>query len=450
MSSDITLRAENLSKAYHIWRKPEDRLKQMLMPWRRYYSEYWALRDLNIEIARGEAVGIVGRNGAGKSTFLQLACGTLEPTAGSVQLSGRVAALLELGAGFNPEFTGRENVGLAASILGLSQDQIDERFESIAAFAAIGDFIELPVKLYSSGMYARLAFAVAAHVDAEILIVDEILSVGDIAFGQKCMKYIAKFRERGSLLFVSHSTESVLALCDRAIWLDGGEVREIGPAKDVCRAYLRSLEKEKDDGGAFRSGGKRWTESADIQTKDHRAEKLEENFRNEVSVFSFNPDSEWFGHRGATITGTRILDREGRRHDLPLGGEEIILRIECEAHQQILNPIVGFYVKNRLGQTLFGDNTYITFQDQPFLVKANDKFAAEFRFILPYLPPGDYIITSAIAEGLQNNHIQHHWIEDAVVLSATGGHVQHGLVGIPMLNIHFDHVAVPAEQSKAT
>ena len=440
MSSDLTLRAEHLSKAYHIWRKPEDRLKQMLFPWRRYYSEYWALRDLSVAIARGEAVGIVGRNGAGKSTFLQLACGTLEPSSGTVQLSGRVAALLELGAGFNPEFTGRENVILAATILGLAQDQIQERFESIAAFAAIGDFIDLPVKLYSSGMYARLAFAVAAHVDADVLVIDEILAVGDVAFAQKCMRFIHEFRERGSLLFVSHSVDSVMTLCDRAIWLDRGEVREIGTAKDICRGYLRTLDSEKDDGVGFRTGGKRWTEG-EVASKvaDHRVEKLAaEGIKNEISVFAFNPDSEWFGRRGASIIGTHFLDASGKALAIPVGGDEIILRIDCEAHQLISQPIIGFYLKNRLGQALFGDNTYLTFKDEITVIEPGEKFSAEFHFNLPYLPPGEYVVNSAIAEGSQDNHVQHHWIEDAVVLSASGGHVRHGLIGIPMLDIRLD------------
>jgi lipopolysaccharide transport system ATP-binding protein len=439
MSSDLTLSAQNLSKAYHIWKTPQDRLKQILMPWKKYYSEYWALRDLSIEIARGEAVGIIGRNGAGKSTFLQLACGTLEPTSGSVSLTGRVAALLELGAGFNPEFTGRENVMLSASILGLSQQEIKDRFESIADFAAIGDFIDLPVKLYSSGMYARLAFAVAAHVDADVLVIDEILSVGDVAFGQKCTTFIKKFRERGSLLFVSHNPESVLTLCDRAIWLDGGETREIGPAKDVCRAYLRSLESEKDDSARFQTGGKRWVENKSHSVHDHRAEKLiAEGIKNKISVFAFNPEGEWFGRRGGSILNTRILDVAGEPISFPVGGQEVVLRIECEAHQPIVRPIVGFYVKNRLGLALFGDNTYYSLKDEAISVEANQKFAAEFRFRLPYLPAGDYVINTALAEGTQDDHVQHHWIEEAVILTASGGHVQHGLMGIPMLDISLD------------
>ena len=171
---------------------------------------------------------MIGRNGSGKSTFLQLVCGTLTPTVGSVQVKGRIAALLELGAGFNPEFTGRDNVFLSASILGLSQEQITERYDRIEEFAGIGDFIDQPVKVYSSGMYARLAFAVAAHVDADILIIDEILAVGDAAFTQKCMRFIRQFKEHGTILFVSHDASSIVNLCDRCLWLENGSVRQIG------------------------------------------------------------------------------------------------------------------------------------------------------------------------------------------------------------------------------
>ena len=246
MSSEITIACQGVGKAYAIYKKPEDRLKQMIWSLiskgkKQYYDIYWALKDVNLEVRRGESIGIIGRNGSGKSTFLQTVCGTLTPTTGSVQIHGRIAALLELGAGFNPEFTGRENVFLAAAILGLTDDQTRERYDAIAQFAGIGDFIDQPVKLYSSGMYARLAFAVAAHVDADILIIDEILSVGDASFTQKCMRFIRQFKEQGTLLFVSHDASSVINLCDRALWLDKGEVRELGPAKNVSHNYLASI-----------------------------------------------------------------------------------------------------------------------------------------------------------------------------------------------------------------
>jgi lipopolysaccharide transport system ATP-binding protein len=234
MSSDgNVIRVDRLSKCYQIYDRPHDRLKQFVAPRLRsmlgrppvnYFREFWALRDVSFNVGRGETVGIIGRNGSGKSTQLQMICGTLMPTSGTVETQGRVAALLELGAGFNPEFTGRENVFLNAMVLGLSQPEIEARFDEIAAFADIGQFIEQPVKHYSSGMYARLAFAVAINVDPDILVVDEALAVGDEPFQRKCFARIDAIKNRGAtILFVSHSGAAIINLCDRAVLLNAGE-----------------------------------------------------------------------------------------------------------------------------------------------------------------------------------------------------------------------------------
>lgn len=244
MSSDVVISARGLSKAYAIYDKPQDRLKQMI--WRnrrRFYREFWALKDVDLEVHRGETMGVIGRNGSGKSTLLQLICGTLTPSCGTVAVAGRVAALLELGAGFNPEFTGRENVFVNGAILGLSDEQIRDRFEQIEAFADIGPFIDQPVKQYSNGMYARLAFAVAIHMDPDILIVDEILAVGDAAFQRKCMERFYQIRDRGcSILFVSHEAYQVKTLCQRAIYLKDGHSVAYGPADEVVDQYTADLE----------------------------------------------------------------------------------------------------------------------------------------------------------------------------------------------------------------
>ena len=234
MSSEKNIiRVDGLGKCYEIYNRPQDRLKQSIMPRIRalagrppkyYYREFWALRNVSFEVGRGETVGIIGRNGSGKSTLLQIICGTLTPSTGLVETQGRVAALLELGAGFNPEFTGRENVYMNAAVLGLTKEEIDARFDDISAFADIGDFIEQPVKHYSSGMYARLAFAVAINVDPDILVVDEALAVGDEPFQRKCFARINKIKNDGAtILFVSHSGGTIINLCDRAILLNRGE-----------------------------------------------------------------------------------------------------------------------------------------------------------------------------------------------------------------------------------
>ena len=251
MSSEIVVRVTNLSKCYHIYDRPPDRLKQSTLPKlqrlirrpaRQYYREFWALKDVSFEIKKGETVGIIGRNGSGKSTLLQIICGTLAPTSGTVETYGRVAALLELGSGFNPEFTGRENVFMNGAILGLSETEIEARFDDIAAFADIGDFIEQPVKTYSSGMAIRVAFAVAINVDPQILVVDEALSVGDERFQRKCFSRIEAMKNKGAtILFVSHSGGVVVELCDRAVLLDSGEELAIGMPKTIVGDYQKLL-----------------------------------------------------------------------------------------------------------------------------------------------------------------------------------------------------------------
>lgn len=244
MSCEVAISASNLGKAYRFYKRPFDRLKQMAWRGNRvYYEEFWALRGVNLEIYRGETVGLIGRNGAGKSTLLQMLCGTVLPTEGGLSVRGRVAALLGLGAGFNPEFTGRDNVFVNAAVLGLTEEQIRDRFDDIAGFADIGDFIDHPVKTYSSGMFARLAFAVVIHVDPEILIVDEILAVGDAAFQRKCLDRFYQIRDSGcTILFVSHDPYQVKTLCQRALYLSHGEPVAYGPAEEVIDRYTYDME----------------------------------------------------------------------------------------------------------------------------------------------------------------------------------------------------------------
>lgn len=252
MSSEIAIKVENLSKCYQIYEQPRDRLKQFVlprmqrlvgMPPNQYYREFWAVKDVSFDVKKGETVGIIGRNGCGKSTLLQIITGTLAPTSGSVSTQGRIAALLELGSGFNPDFTGRENVYLNASILGMTNEEVDDCFDQIAAFADIGKFIDSPVKHYSTGMFARLAFSVAIHVNPEILIVDEILAVGDAAFQRRCLAKFYDIRERGcTVLFVSHDQYQVKSVCQRALYLEGGCQKMFGPAGRVIDAYTIDME----------------------------------------------------------------------------------------------------------------------------------------------------------------------------------------------------------------
>jgi len=243
-SKQFAIEIDNVSKCFFVYKKPIDRLKQFIFPKvglknKKYYDEFWAVNKVSLKIKPGETVAIVGRNGSGKSTLLQMICGTLQPTSGKIKVQGKIAALLELGSGFNPEFTGRENIYLNASVYGLTRDEIDKKFNSIVRFADIGDFIEQPVKTYSSGMYVRLAFAVIAHVDADILVIDEALAVGDAVFTQKCMRFIRDFQKNGTLLFVSHDMYSVQNLCEKALWLNKGNTLNYGLSKDIAEEYLK-------------------------------------------------------------------------------------------------------------------------------------------------------------------------------------------------------------------
>jgi lipopolysaccharide transport system ATP-binding protein len=242
-AADFAIEARQLGKCYSLYQRPADRLKQLLWGrWRRYYREFWALQGIDLAIRPGEVVGVVGRNGAGKSTLLQMVCGTLPPTSGELHVRGRVAALLELGAGFSPDFTGIENIYINAAILGLKRHEVDERLAEILAFADIGDFVHQPVKTYSTGMFMRLAFAVATAVEPDILVIDEALSVGDGAFARKSFARIMKLREAGkTILFCSHSMYQVEALCSKAMWIDAGRMRMFGSSAEVTSAFQADL-----------------------------------------------------------------------------------------------------------------------------------------------------------------------------------------------------------------
>jgi lipopolysaccharide transport system ATP-binding protein len=251
-SSEEAVRCEGLGKAYQLYRRPIDQVKQVFLGGRRrYYQEYWALRDVSFAICRGESVGIVGRNGSGKSTLLQIICGITDPSEGRIAVHGRIAPVLALGAAFDYELTGRENAYLSGAILGLKRRQVTARMEAIQELCGLGDFFDQPVKLYSSGMGARLAFAVCAHADGEVLIVDEALAVGDEAFRRRCQALFHEFRRRGTILFVSHDMSQVANLCDRVIWIDRGAVRADGAPAETLAAYGQALATEPDDPNRF-------------------------------------------------------------------------------------------------------------------------------------------------------------------------------------------------------
>lgn len=445
MSSDVAIRVEHLSKCYHIYDHPRDRLMQMLARGRKqYFREFWALNDISLEIRKGETVGVIGRNGSGKSTLLQIICGTLNPTGGNVSVNGRVAALLELGSGFNPEFTGRENVYMNCALYGMTSEQTTQRLGDIEAFADIGEFIDQPVKTLSSGMMVRLAFAVIAHVNADILIIDEALAVGDTFFTQKCMRFLRAFMKTGTVLFVSHDIGSVKSLCSQALWLERGQLQSSGTPKEVCDLYLEAFY-EAQQGKSTTTRMKPMTLQRTGEQTDQRLQYINAStLRNDMEVFRFDPEAASFGKGGAQIVEVEFLDRNGARLNWVVGGELVILVITAVAHQPLESPIFGFFIKDRLGQPLFGDNTYLTYRATPVRCEQGACLQARFTFQMPILPAGDYSVNAALADGTQEDHVQHHWVHDAVQFKSVSSSVTTGLIGIPMQHIE---LALAQEQS---
>lgn len=472
-SNNWAIEAHGLSKRYEIFERPADRLKQPLLNRARrwlgkepkaYSRDFWALQNATFNIKRGETVGIIGRNGSGKSTLLQMVCGILRPTQGQLKIHGKIAALLELGAGFNPLFTGRENVYMNGAIFGLDKRAIDQRFAAIAEFADIGDFIDQPVNTYSSGMYVRLAFAVMVHVDADILVIDEALSVGDVFFTQKCMRFLRKFQETGTILFVSHDAGAVRNLCQRAIWIDHGQVQEVGDAAQVCEHYFASqygseatqengenapvpisdeipektLEKIPEVAPNIGLAPNQQVHKIDAEreTRDMRQDFINaSNLRNDLEVFQFTEPERFFGTGAAHITRVLLCDSEGQTLSWVVGGENVEMRIQTKLKTNVKRLIMGFFFKDRLGQVLFGDNTHLSYFDTPINGAAGDTFEAYFAFRMPILPRGVYTADVTVAAGTQEEHTPLHWIHDALVLESHNSLVASGLVGVPFKKI---------------
>ena len=442
-SDAFTIRVTNLSKRYEIYDAPRDRLKQFVAPRlqklagqppKQYFREFWALKDVSFEMKKGEALGIIGRNGSGKSTLLQMICGTLSPTSGSVQTNGRIAALLELGSGFNPEFTGRENVYMNASVLGLNMAEIDARFDDIAAFADIGQFIEQPVKTYSSGMYVRLAFAVIVHVDADILVVDEALAVGDSVFTQKCMRFIRRFQENGSLIFVSHDTASVQNLCKSGIWLKNGSIEQIGTAKSVSEAYLHFTLQEICGDEVMLTSIEHTAVSDDASIKPPSPDTESPPVVNYCAVASVHDNIDaargWRTGKAEIVSVTLTRLSPGPESVFE-GGERVRMTLRAKAHEPLLNPILGFVVRDRLGQDLFGENTLPYTNRSPTPIGAGITFEGVFEFRLPMLPNGQHTVMASVADGYLSENIQHHWMHDAMIINVSSSKIRYGLVGIP-------------------
>ncbi len=418
MSSDIVLSVRNISKCFEMYEKPVHRLYQTLCAgYKKFYKEFWALRNIDFEVHRGECVGIIGKNGAGKSTLLQIITGTLTPTAGEVTVSGRVAALLELGSGFNPEFTGRENVYLNASILGLSHDETSARFQSILDFADIGDFIDQPVKTYSSGMMVRLAFAVQILTDPDVLIVDEALAVGDAAFQRKCFARMDALKAKGvTIILVTHDTETVKQRCDRVIFLKDRHIAFDGPAEEGVVEYMRYLfPAEFSEKDAALSGGNAPQRTAETPVRD-----LRQGF-----VFvreDLNKDRNVWGVGGGLIRAIRIYGLE-EPCILRTPGK---IRIEIEAvwdadfarrkiGEESLFPsmMVGIRLADAKNIPVYGTNNML---EKKVIDPASGACTVSYELDLPMLRKGEYFLTAAISIGSMMNHVHLVWDDLAIQL----------------------------------
>lgn len=407
---EIAIDIQNLSKVYKLYEKPIDRLKETLsFTGKSYHKDFYALNNINLQIKKGETVGIIGKNGAGKSTLLKIITGVLSPTSGTVKINGRISSLLELGAGFNPEYSGIENIYLNGTIMGMAREEVDERMQDILDFADIGDFVYQPVKTYSSGMYVRLAFSVAINVNPDILIVDEALAVGDARFQLKCFKKLEEIKNNGvTILFVSHAIEQVKSFCTKGVLINDGMVLYRGDPKEAGVKYYdlifpKSIEDKQENKNELRKDN-------DIDTKSSDQAYV---------IFPEDTDpTHCFGKGGAKIEWVKVFGTNGK--NIISGGDKLDVyikyswNIDFVKEQQIENNLVNdigisLALADDKGSYIFGCNNFDAGLPVDFL--KSDSALVKFTLTLPYLRSGTYFITSAIACGTQNNHVQLRWYD---------------------------------------
>ncbi|MCW5202044.1 ABC transporter ATP-binding protein [Desulfobulbus sp. US2] len=419
--SDSAISVHNVTKTYSLYQKPIHRLLELFHPLgKKYHTPFCALDNIHFDIKKGQALGIIGRNGSGKSSLLQLITGIQQPTAGVVQVNGRISALLELGAGFNPEFTGRENVYLNTAIQGFSEEDTDERFQRIAEFADIGEFIDRPVKTYSSGMYIRLAFAAAVSVQPEILIVDEALSVGDIFFQQKCMTHMKKMMEGCTIVLVSHDMHSIINLCDRVLLLDNGQVTFDGDPMEGVSQYTKILHDEHFSGGQETEN----VERAEVLPQDI-TEKIAQ-LADDFSQWTRVPDKKRSGVGQVAIESLSITS-QGKPINVVQQGDLITIRMLVHAATDMDEIIFGYNIKDRIGNALFGENS-LCLDASALHLDAGYNFV-EYSFIWPEVYPYKYTITVGIGQGLiPLGHVVQCWAHDiASITAVTPGRSIHGM-----------------------
>lgn len=406
---EVVISVRNLGKCYHIYDRPQDRLKQALLRWRRtYFREFWAVRNVSFEVRRGQALGVIGRNGSGKSTLLQIIAGTLMPTEGQVEVRGRLSALLELGSGFNAEFTGRENVYLQGAIMGIPRRVMEEKFDQIAAFADIGQFIDQPVKTYSSGMHARLAFSVSVAIDPEILIVDEILAVGDIGFQQRCLARLRTMREKGlTLLFVSHSPDSVKSICDSGLVLVEGQPIYYGPAEPAMNQYLRHIREQANQDALI----------------------AEARLRETVKFRTAIPGQMRYGTGHVQIEAVRVLNKAGEPARAFGFREPVVVEATLVAQVDMKDISVSFLARDQTGVDLVGTTTFDEAVKLPPM-KSGQRVRVRFEFE-NILRPGNFGVCLAVTRVSARDY------SDNVLLDQVDGCAAFMVVGRADRPIHY-------------
>ena len=395
----------NVSKVYKLYDNPKDRFKEAIHPFHKKYGEpFYALKDISFQIEKGETVGIIGTNGSGKSTILKIITGVIQATEGTVEVNGNISALLELGAGFDLEYSGVENIYMNGSVLGYTREEMDAKKDAILQFADIGDFVYQPVKTYSSGMLVRLAFALAISVEPEILIIDEALAVGDAFFQAKCFHKLEEIKSKGTtILFVSHDILSVKKLCSRAIWIEKGILREVGNANEVCEKYMGAQIERNNEENSKLLG----LMSLDENAAETIVEEQEKIFP-KLPVISQNIVS---GTGKAVIKSVYIRDQQGNETKLLKVYQEYKVGIVIESSEELSNVIVGFELETVKGVRVLGMNTFM--KKQLIAQMSKDKvYEVVFSFKMPGLCKGEYLMTPAIAEGIQENHVVHMRLHD--------------------------------------
>jgi teichoic acid transport system ATP-binding protein len=415
-SEDVVIRVRNLSKFYKLYNSPKERLKESLSITRKkYHKEFYALNNISFDVKKGETVGIIGKNGSGKSTLLKILTGVLTPTSGEVEVKGKVSALLELGAGFNPEYTGIENIYLQGTIMGFTKEEMDEKLDEILQFADIGDFVYQPVKTYSSGMFARLAFAVAINVEPNILIVDEALAVGDVKFQAKCFNRFKDLKDKGvTILFVTHDISSVRNFCDRAIWINEGVLKSSGDTVQVTAEYMEYM-----------------NSSPEVKENIEKSSSLQENLQEDLNEKTvFNPINRWGSHKGL-IKSMKLLNSKNKDSDIFEIGErmELIFKFYVPDDINIKTLSAAFSIKNTMGMDLIVSTTFD--QDILRINQSGCYVQASFEFINP-LNVGEYIVVLALEDRSSVHPKYYDYIEGAKYFKVISSKKRFGMFTLPV------------------